>query len=118
MKTLLLLTLAIGMMGCGTEPKVKYSYGIESITPDSLKDKKAQYIKDLVSAASLHMSAGDYESPENLVYAASRCFDGIYNVDVEGLTIRHEDIYMPQFIPFDKLTKEQKIIFNDVKLHK
>lgn len=114
-RTLTLLALSIGLASCTKEERVTYAYDIAHILPDSLRDKKAQYIKDVVSAASFHMSAGDYEDPEDLVYAAGNSFDNIYKKQVEGLRIRIKDISYSQFVPIFALDSAQKVIFNELK---
>ncbi len=93
----------------------KYSYSIEKEVPDSLKDDMARWITATVSAASLHLSAGDYEDPEDLVEETTDAAERIFTRNIEGLSIlKDKDSYW-KFIPYERLTEKQKEIFEDTK---
>lgn len=93
----------------------KYSYTTKKEIPDSLRDDMAKWITETVSAASLHMSGGDYEDPEDLIEKTTEAAESLFERDVEGLhVLNNKDSYWV-FIPYDKLTENQKVIFNDVK---
>ena len=111
--------------------KSTYRYGIVHFVPDSLQNKKAERITKTVSAASYHMTGWDYEDPEDLINAVSNQADELFSKPVEGLYFdpKH-DWYMDtnnfywelslwgwdvEFIPYEKLTPEQKEIFKQLK---
>lgn len=96
-----------------------YEYSIQNQVPDSNQKAHREYIVKLVSAASYHMSGGDYEDPEDLLSEAEFLSYRVYSVEVEGLVLkRSKDDWQPLFIPFHKLNQQQRIYFDSLKVLK
>ena len=112
-KILFLMVLSISLISC-RDYTSHYEYGYEYRIPDSLKKEKEKFITETVRAASNNMTGGDYEDPEDLVYASSNVFNDIHRVKVEGLNFYKDGQYL-NFIEYSHLDSAQKIIFNDLK---
>ena len=117
MKHILIFLFAIAVISCGTPQHQgpTYYYSTELKIPDSLKEKHAQYIKELVSASNFHMTGGDYEDPEDVIAKAESVADRVYGVEVEGLDMVVPNSYTRKFIPADQLTPELKNMLDSLK---
>ncbi len=93
-----------------------YQLSSKDIIPDSNKQKAAEFIVKTVSAASLHMAAGDYEDPEDVIEQAEETASNLYSVKIKGLNMLVGGNSYWEFIPPDQFSPEQKIIFD--KLNK
>lgn len=68
-------------IGCGSDRDGTYtlkSSGLE--IPDSNKQKFSEFIQKTVSAASLHMTGGDYEDPQYVIREATMTAYELYGV--------------------------------------
>jgi hypothetical protein len=115
MKSLLLLLLLV-MISC-KDPKPEpdysdYQISYEDIIPEQDKEKATQLMEKLVSAASLHMTAGDYEDPEDLIEQAQSTTEDMYAERVVGLWHNYK------FIPESEFTPQEKVIFDYLSSHK
>jgi len=112
-KVLLFLSLIIVISSCN---HYSDNYVLSNVVyiPDSLKDKQAQFITETVRAASQHMSGGDYEDPEDVIYAANSTFENIYGIKVECLYNTVSGIYIHKE-DFDSIQTE---IFYHLKYNK
>lgn len=111
MKPLILLLISsLLFMSCEDD----YKYATQDVVPDSNKIKVSEFIIKTVSAASLHMSTADYEDPEDVIEQAERTANRLYSIQVEGLHI-YQGNSSWVFIPYDKLSENQIIIFNRIK---
>lgn len=114
MKILQLLLLIL-LIGCTHDKNYvdtsDYSLTSRTIIPDSLRKSQEEFIIKAVSAASLHMTAGDYEDPEDVIYEAKRTFENIHGIETEGLYYQLTGI----FIPYNKLDSTQLKIFKKLK---
>lgn len=87
-----ILLFSILFFSCEDYPKYIRTY--ESTLPDSLQEAKQKFIIELVTAASYHMTGGDYEDPEDVIQQAAYTFDEIHETYVEGLrTYRYHGDY-------------------------
>ena len=116
-KIISILILSVFLLA-GCEPPVQYPqyrYAVEDQVPDSNKVKMAKWITETVSAASLHMTGGDYEDPEDLVQQCQYTADKIFAVPTEGLErLEGEHTYW-FFIPKKDLTESQLEKFERLK---
>lgn len=111
MKLLILLLLLAGI-SCDYP---KYELYSRDIVPDSLKDKQAEFVVDVVKAASYHMTGGDYEDPEDVIEQANETFVKIYAIETVGLWIVPCHGCYGLFVPKDKLSKDELKIYNSLK---
>lgn len=75
MRTLYIVIFILLIAGCEKTQERRYpQYDLKTVyhVPDSLKSQQRQYIVDLVSAASYHMTGGDYEDADETIRQASR----------------------------------------------
>ena len=115
MKRLILIALIGSIFLIGCDPNgISYKLGSQESIPDSLKQKKEEFIIKVTSAASLHMTGGYYEDPEDLVRQASYEFDVIYAKETPGLYQYVGGNYL-RFIPAHELDSVQLKIFNELK---
>ena len=103
------IVLLLLLTACEEYPKYYRTY--QKVMPDSLEQEKQKFIIDLVSAASFHMTGGDYEDPEDVIQQAAYTFDEIHSKRVEGLMrIDHHGAY-GDFIPYNKLDSAELVIW-------
>lgn len=114
--------LVLGMfffIGCDNAPKVTYplyKYDISTYTSDSMQRTRAEWIKETVRAADQHLSAGDYEDVDDVIRQVNYTSEELFTKRGEGLRIiRSEEEYSPKFIPYEQLTSNEKIIFENLK---
>ena len=112
--TTLIIVLGLFAVSCeGDYPK--YRIDSELIVPDSLKNKQANFVIEVVKSASYHMTGGDYEDPEDVIEQANETFIEIYSYRVECLVkIPCHGCY-PQYTTIDKLSPEQLKIYQSIK---
>ncbi len=122
MKRVILLHIifVFTVINCSCDKKYPcYEYALQKEIPDSSQKARREYIVKLVSAASYHMSGGDYEDPEDLLNEAENLSYRVYSVEVEGLVLkRSKDDWSPLFIPFYKLNQQQRVYFDSLKVLK
>ena len=115
MKRLIFLALIV-LTGCGRYEDV---YGVRQTVPDSLKVKRQEWITKTVSAASLHMTGGDYEDPEDLIEEVTEQSVSLFSVEEEGIrTIEYDILGLyagDDFKPAKYFTKEDSILFIQLK---
>lgn len=114
----LLAFVPLFLWSCLDEPKVvypQYTYGKEKRIPDSLRMKYAEWVKQTVAAASSHMTAGDYEDPEDVISQAEETGERIFEVEAEGLYIIAREGEWRRFIPKEDLTPEELKILEKLK---
>lgn len=81
------LAVGFSLVACEETNTDRYTLMESSVLPDSNKQKYADFIQATVSAASSHMSGGDYEDPEDLVREATRTAYQLYSVPAWELGI-------------------------------
>lgn len=117
MKNILILIISILILSsCEDEKYPIYRYGVNKEVPDSLKDDETTFITETVRASNFHLSAGDYEDPEDVIVECKSTFESINSVSVEGLDILTGDGHGYKFMSFNKLDIEQKKIFQKLKI--
>ena len=89
-----------------------YRYGTDTYIPDSVKMAYADWVQKTVAAASNHMTAGDYEDPEDVIVQAQETGERIFEVKTEGLYRTISEGNWQEFIPKERLTKEELKIFS------
>lgn len=111
---ILIMLLSVGILSsCGEYPQ--YEYAVGKHLPDSLIDEYENFIIETTSAASFHMSGGDYEDPEDLVRQAKYIADDIYMKRVDGLRVRPCNGCYAPFVPYYMLTPREYDIFIELK---
>ena len=88
--------------------QLNYEY---SHIPDSLRPQMAQFIKETVSAASLHMTGGDYEDPEDVIEQAEETAEHLYARTTIALTMWSPNDYRVN-IKVSDFTPRQKRIYD------
>jgi hypothetical protein len=99
----------------GRKPEYpKYSLEKIDYIPDSLKSKHQEYTKELVRAASQHMTGGDYEDVDETIIQAKRTADELFQVSVIGLRKEINENYWDSFAlrPDELSPSEKKILIN------
>lgn len=81
-------------------------YYERSYIPDSLRPQMAKFITEAISAASLNLTAGDYEDPEDLLNQAEKTAEKIFSRRTASLCMKGYDMYVLE-VPTDKLTPRQ-----------
>lgn len=94
-------------------PKYRLSY-IQDI-PDSNKVKLAAWITETMRASSSHLSAGDYEDPEDLIEEINDIGKDLFSVKIDVLEILESTNGSWRTIEKDQMTQEQVTIFNELK---
>lgn len=102
----LFVVLLLALCSCDKFPK--YICSTQNVVPDSLKDKRAEFVIEATRAASYHMTGGDYEDPEDVLNGANNIFEKIYSVEVRGLYIIPCHACNGVFVPENELTPEQR----------
>lgn len=100
-----------------------YEYHNEEIFTDSILKAKQDWITKTVSAASLQMTAGDYEDPEDLIEEVKEQADDLFNpIKREGILIRcsvirpHQEDYITwNFLPSTEFTHQDSVLFKKLK---
>lgn len=113
----LIICLLFTLQSCDTRPidrSPKYFLEKTTIIPDSLKEKQRQWIKETVSATNLHMTAGDYEDPEDVIETATASSFKIFGVDVYTLQRKNygEDHY--NIVEPNLLSPKEKVILQNL----
>lgn len=113
-------TLSALLISCEEHPKVKekyphYTYGTDTYIPDSMKIQYANWVKETVAAASNHMTGGDYEDPEDVIEQAEESGKRIFESKAEGLYRVLSEGQWREFIPKERLTKEELVILEKLK---
>lgn len=120
MKKLLIVLLAIIASACGDGPPKNYCpvegvcYRIKmvQVIPDSLRDDAIAYEQQIISAASFHMTGGDYEDPEDLVVYTHAKAEELFSTPTLGLAVYGcSNCSFGDFIPYSELTPAQLKIF-------
>jgi hypothetical protein len=94
----------------------KYSLEKIDYIPDSLKSKHQEYTKELVRAASQHMTGGDYEDVDETIIQAKRTADELFQVSVIGLRKEINENYWDSFdLRPDELSPSEKKILENLK---
>ena len=101
--------ITVVLIGCSNYPK--YEIAVTTKVPDSLNQRREQFIIEVVRAASLHMTGGDYEDPEDVIEEADNIFIGMYATPVKGLRVWNCHGCYPEFITPKEMDVEQKLIF-------
>lgn len=116
MKRLLIIpVLMVLLASCERDKFPKYKIAYERVVPDSLIEKCNEYTNKLVSSASFHLNAGDYEDPEDVIREANRVSTQAYSITVQGLNVYNCNGCGYDFIPEYNFTREQAIIFQSLK---
>jgi hypothetical protein len=86
----------------------------EMVVPDSAKPKMTEWITKTVSAASLHMTGGDYEDPDDLVEEvcdqAKEIFSCKEKINKLVYLAKGSDSW--QYVEYQDLTPSQKKVFD------
>jgi hypothetical protein len=117
-RVLLVLVLAITLLSCEQRPPMypMYSLTTVKVIPDSLSTEYREYVIRLVSAASNHMSAGDYEDVDVTIIQAKRTADDLFSRDVIGLTKRINSSHWDNIEILEKDFNDMEIfIFHKLK---
>jgi len=122
MKQLLILALTILFFWSCEEPAKRevivyphYRYGTDTYIPDSMKMAYADWVQKTIAAASNHMSAGDYEDPEDVIVQAEETGERLFEVKTEGLYRVINEGSWEEFIPKERLTQEELKILGKLK---
>lgn len=117
MKQILILIFTVVLVSCESNDHQgpTYYYDTEIIVPDSLKEKHAKYVKELISASNFHMTGGDYEDPEDVIEEAERVANNLYGKQVEGLSMVLPSSYTRKFIPEHQLSPDLKHMLDSMK---
>jgi hypothetical protein len=130
MKNLVITTLSLLLFSCEnpmTRPShdpnkpvevpeyPKYELTYVNEVPDSNKSKLADWIIKETSAASLHLSAGDYEDPDDLVEEIYDTGVKLFEVKTEALYMQKDQGYSWETIHQGQMTKKELKILNDLK---
>ena len=110
--------LSITFFGCKESQDVypKYSYSIGKSIPDSSKKSMIIWIQETIRATDQHLSAGDYEDPEDVILQVTWTAEKLFSRRVEGLSIKkYESDYNPEFVPEEKMTKYERDIYQKLK---
>lgn len=99
--------------GCGpSEVYPKYEYAVDYYTPDTVQTKMGEWVKETIRATDQHLSAGDYEDPEDVIEQAKKTAEELFRVRAEGLyKIRYENEWHPEFIPQERMTDWEKKLY-------
>ena len=114
MKIIIILFLFL-LVSCETYPK--YSIYESYVLNDSLKSKKLDFITRTMSATNFHLSAGEYNNPEDVVRELNKVFNQTYEEKITGLKIHFSNTNSIR-IPKDKLDPNQLVIYNRLFLKK
>jgi hypothetical protein len=87
--------------------QIDYNY---TCVPDSLLSEMAKFIIETVSAASLHMTGGDYENPENVIFQAEKTANKIFSRRATALKMWNQEEYAIK-ITIKDLTPRQTRIY-------
>lgn len=109
------LLTAVFFAGCSNEKFPQCRYAINDYVPDSSKAALAEWVKGTVSAASYHMSGGDYEDPEDVIEQAERTGRDLFEVKIEGLEYRQCDQCYWEFIARPDLNERQQKLCDSLK---
>ena len=94
------------------EIQVRY----ETIIPDTLKERVGTLVTAIVSGASSHMTTSDYEDPEDLVDAAKKFANELYEVRIKRVYLRYVPIdeadYNPEYVLCEDLLHSQRKVFD------
>lgn len=115
---IILVSLLYLVLGCieQTEEERKYRYSIGRFVPDSNKVKMMWYVKELVRATDQHFVAGRVENQGDVIHDAERSAFEYYSIDGEGLfCFNCRNSYRHEFLPFEKLTPQEKRLFYKLK---
>ncbi len=119
---LVVILIIFAFTRCSNTPEEKYpkyEYAVDYYVPDSLYPNMSKWIQETVRATSQHLSAGDYEDPEDVIVQSKRTAEQLFNVRAEGLhKIRYDREYEPEFIPKERMIGWEKIIFDSLKREK
>lgn len=113
-----MLCLVFLCVGCGDSSEVypKYEYAVDYYTPDTMQAKMIEWIKETIRATDQHLSAGDYEDPEDVIVQAKRTAEELFQVRAEGLhKIKYEGEFKPEFIPQERMTDWEKKLYVRVR---
>lgn len=101
----LLLFVVFLFGGCGSsEVYPKYEYAVDYYTPDTMQTKMIEWVKETIRATDQHLSAGDYEDPEDVILQAEATGKKLFVVRAEGLhKYEHENQFFPEFIPKERM---------------
>ena len=117
MRNLILLLSILCLISC-KDPDTKtdldyseYEIGVRDIIPEKNQEKASALIEKLVSSASFHLTAGDYEDPEDVIEQAQSTAEDLYSERVVGLW------HNLKFIPESEFTPDEKMIFDYLCKH-
>jgi hypothetical protein len=98
---------------------IKVDYEEVNELSDSAREQITKFIKETVSAASLHMTDGDYEHPEKLVETVSAEAHQIYGKTVRKIGLRYAvsdgDHYAHRFVQYQDLDPDEREMFELLK---
>jgi len=109
LKIVLMLCLCLTLVSCKKDA-IEYSISTAYYIPDSLQSKSRQFVIDLVSAASFHMTGGDYEDIDDTIDEAKRTANEMFSVRVKVLMRR--DDYNSTIIFKENFTPQEQIIYD------
>jgi hypothetical protein len=119
MKQILFSLFLLIIVGC-SPPKQEfpqYTVNSEYIIPDSLKQQHQEYILKLTSAASYHMTGGDYEHPSKTIKQAQYTADNLFGIKIFVL-YKRIDHYKSIMIPYNQMDTTELRIYNDLIYNK
>ena len=115
-KYCIVLLLALAIVSCDSK-KSNDKYPRYTITkvhyvPDSLKEKHREYVNQIISSASYHMTGGDYEDTDVTIRQAKRTADELFGVTTVGLNKEIDGEYWHDIIlsPEDMTPRELQIL--------
>lgn len=97
------------------EPKNEYQIDYQWSVPDSNREKMAKFITETVRASNLHLTAGDYEDPEDVVEEVEEVAYNLFRTKEIGLGIKKPEDQIYYYHSVEELTKEELKIFNDLR---
>jgi hypothetical protein len=91
----------------------QYRVGTTTVIPDSSQQKIAEFIVQLMSATSFHMTTSDYEDPEDVIAEARRTAYQLYSVQIPCLQVKYPNLYWADIDPCC-MTERQKQVFEEL----
>jgi len=118
---LVILISIVFLYGCSENNSKypRYEYAIDYYCPDTMQIKMNDWIKETIRATNQHLSAGDYENPDEVIRQAKSTAKELFHIRAEGLhIIKYEGEYMPEFIPQERMTDWEKELFIRLRAEK
>ena len=86
-----------------------------SFIPEHLKIEHRNWVKETISNASYHLTAGKYKNVDETIEQIEETAYHLFSETEDGLMVKASNSSQSEFIPLSQLNKDQKKVYDSIK---